>query len=165
MDDKQRTAMHYACYYGHWDVVEFLLQAQGVEYSLTARDAASATPVTAAAMGGYFHIVEQLLPRLGPATTTRSRLLGYWGTALHAAARSGNQDVVAALVNLQDDLKDQPDMMGRLPLHLAAMQGNWEAVLELSSLSSKHTSEDYQGRNALHMACGLGKTDLVLKLL
>lgn len=92
-------------------------------------------------------------------------LLGYWGTALHAAVFSRNRDVAAALVSVKDGLKDTTDLMGRLPLHLAAITGDLELVQQLSTEKSTPASEDHQGRNALHMACGRGKTRLVEELL
>lgn len=55
--------------------------------------------------------------------------------------------------------------MGRLPLHLASLQDSWELIEELSSEKSTIASEDSQNRNALHMACGLGKTSIVLEML
>jgi ankyrin repeat protein len=92
-------------------------------------------------------------------------LLGYWGTALHAAVFSRNRDVAAALVSVKDGLKDTTDLMGRLPLHLAAITGDLELVQQLSTEKSTPASEDHQGRNALHMACRRGETRLVEELL
>ena len=92
---------------------------------------------------------------------------GYWGTALHAAAFYRNRDIARALVSMDTDngLEDLPDRMGRLPLHLAAMVNDWETVVLLSTEKSTPNSEDHQGRNSLHMACGQGHAQVVEELL
>ncbi len=90
---------------------------------------------------------------------------GFWHTALHAAANSQRLATVKYLLKQKHVSKDERDLMGRLPLHLAAMRGHWEMVKELSSANSTIVSEDHQGRNVLHMAAGLGQLSVVNKLL
>lgn len=92
-------------------------------------------------------------------------LHGYWGTALHAAAISADKDIVALILGQQGDLKNQPDMMGRLPLHLATIGDDWELAKQLTSDKSTIASEDRQHRNALHMACGIGSVSFVQEVL
>ncbi|KAK0507139.1 hypothetical protein JMJ35_010177 [Cladonia borealis] len=90
---------------------------------------------------------------------------GFWHTALHAAANAHALCTVKYLLKQKHVSKDERDLMGRLPLHLAAMRGHWEMVQELSSGNSTFLSEDHQGRNVLHMAAGLGRLSIVDKLL
>jgi ankyrin repeat protein len=90
---------------------------------------------------------------------------GYWETPLHAAAFLQDISIVKCLLSQKGVSKDEPDRMGRLPLHMAAMQGNWELVQELLSDKSTITSKDNQGRNVLHIAAGVGKLSVVRSIL
>lgn len=90
---------------------------------------------------------------------------GFWHTALHAAAHSHSLSIVKYILKQKGVSKDERDLMGRLPLHLAATRGNWEMVNELSSGKSTIMSEDYQGRNVLHIAAGLGHRSVINRLL
>jgi ankyrin repeat protein len=92
-------------------------------------------------------------------------LHGYWGTTLHAAAISGDNDIVQTILGRKGVSKDQPDRMGRLPLHLATLQNSWEFMKEFLGDKSTITSEDRQGRNALHMACSAGRISIVEEIL
>ncbi|KAJ8130987.1 hypothetical protein O1611_g2638 [Lasiodiplodia mahajangana] len=92
-------------------------------------------------------------------------LSGCWGTALHAAVVSNNMDILRVILKQDGVSKDQCDMMGRLPLHVAVLFSSWEMVKEVLSPISTITSEDRQGRNALHMACGIGNMDMVIEIL
>ncbi|KAK4231876.1 ankyrin repeat-containing domain protein [Podospora fimiseda] len=92
-------------------------------------------------------------------------LNGLWGTVLHAAAWSRNRLVVTAIIDRQSSLKDQADMMGRLPLHVAAMRDDWELLQQLSTDKSTFYSTDKMKCNALHMACGLDKISVVRGIL
>ncbi|KAI0435542.1 ankyrin repeat-containing domain protein [Xylaria telfairii] len=91
-------------------------------------------------------------------------LIGYWGTVLHAATFSKDTDTVAVILNLRSELKDQADMMGRLPLHIA-IKGSWELAIQVSSIRSTISTPDRQGRTSLHVACGYGNTLLVEEIL
>ncbi|KAI1121868.1 ankyrin repeat-containing domain protein [Nemania abortiva] len=101
------------------------------------------------------------------APNSRDPLHGYWGTALHAAAYYGDVDIVRFLLEQDGVSKDQHDLMGRLPLHLAALSeaDSWEALQELLSENSTISSPDSQGRNALHIACSASNIGLVQKML
>ena len=90
---------------------------------------------------------------------------GFWHTALHAAAHSHSLSIVKYILEQKNVSKDERDLMGQPPLHLAAMRGDWEMVKELSSSKSTISSEDYQGRNVLHLAAGLGRPSVVDGLL
>ena len=106
-------------------------------------------------------IMDLLISR-GASVALRGR---YWHTALHAAARSRSLITARYLLKQKDVSRDEKDLMGRLPLHLAAMRGNWEMVEELSSGKSDLVSEDRQGRNVFHMAAALGHLTLLDTLL
>ncbi|KKA19677.1 hypothetical protein T310_6333 [Rasamsonia emersonii CBS 393.64] len=54
---------------------------------------------------------------------------------------------------------------GRLPLHMAAMQGDWEMVQLLSSSTSTIHTRDKIGRNALHFAAGRGSSSVLRHIL
>ncbi|KAF2964278.1 hypothetical protein GQX73_g9295 [Xylaria multiplex] len=57
-----KTALHYACFHGHLQVVEFLIGTK--KFSLTIRDEQSLTPMMAAAIGGHLQIVKVLVSQL-----------------------------------------------------------------------------------------------------
>ncbi|KAI0140420.1 ankyrin repeat-containing domain protein [Xylariaceae sp. FL1272] len=100
-------------------------------------------------------------------------LHGFWGTALHAAvmatSASIHEQMLHSLLNTPGVSRNQPDGAGRLPLHLAAQlvdgTDSWTLAEQLSDKLSTVTSQDYQGRNALHVACGVGNLSFVQKLL
>ncbi|KAI8274111.1 hypothetical protein K4K60_010026 [Colletotrichum sp. SAR11_57] len=92
-------------------------------------------------------------------------LYGYWGTALHAAAWSASEDIVGNILHEQSDSKDLPDMMGRLPLHIAIIRDEWALAQQLLSDESPITAEDFQLRHILHMACGAGSVSVVQQIL
>ncbi|KAI0118319.1 ankyrin repeat-containing domain protein [Nemania sp. FL0031] len=94
-------------------------------------------------------------------TLNTPSLNGYWGTVLHAAAFEADERITTLILHLRDDLKDEPDMMGRLPLHLAMLGKSWKLVRQLSSSESTIGAEDRQGRNSLHVACSSGNVALV----
>ncbi|KAI1122221.1 ankyrin repeat-containing domain protein [Nemania abortiva] len=96
--------------------------------------------------------------------TNAGPLHGYWGTILHASAFSGDEKVIAAIMKLEGVSKDRPDRMGRLPLHLATLRGDWNITQKLSTGKSTVETNDFQGLNSLHMACGVGKDHFVEKL-
>lgn len=100
-----------------------------------------------------------------PAPLDKEWLYSCWGTALHAATSSSDPDNVTLILEKRNSLRDQPDLMGRLPLHLATISDNWNIAQQLTSDKTTITSEDYQGRNALHMACGVGSDSFVVELL
>ncbi|KAI0474550.1 ankyrin repeat-containing domain protein [Xylaria cf. heliscus] len=89
---------------------------------------------------------------------------GYWSTILHAAVSAGDEAVVEAILKLDGISTDQPDRMGRLPLHIASLNKDWEFMQMLLSPESTVESTDSQGRNALHIACGGGNFGFVQEL-
>ena len=90
---------------------------------------------------------------------------GFWHTALHAAANAHTLFTVKYLLKQKHVSKDERDLMGQLPLHLAAMRGHWEMIQELLSDNSTFLSKDHQGHNVPHMAAGLGQLFVVDRLL
>lgn len=84
-----------------------------------------------------------------------------WGTALHAAVWSADGGVIEFIIKQKPELKDQRDLMGRLPLHLAALYADYDMAQKLTSDQFPIAAGDYQQRNILHLACGVGDRSFV----
>jgi ankyrin repeat protein len=83
-------------------------------------------------------------------------------TALHAAAKEGNLDVVKLLVSQWPEGVKQADVCLNTPLHDAAMMGYTEVVKFLVELWPQGISaRDSQLNTPLHKAARKGKTDVV----
>lgn len=115
-------ALGLACYFGHYDVAEYLVKA-GAPVNSPSRNDLKATPIQSAAAAGHGKIVELLLKsRADPNVREQG---GY--TPLHAAAQNGDKEMIRALIYGGADLTLQSDD-GKLPLDLALEAGHLGAA-------------------------------------
>jgi len=111
-----------ACYFGHFDVAEYLVKA-GAPVNSTSRNELKAAPIQSATAAGHEKIVRMLLAN-GADPNIREQG-GY--TPLHAAAQNGDEMVIRTLLYGGADLGIKSDD-GKLPLDLALEAGHTEAA-------------------------------------
>jgi ankyrin repeat protein len=115
-------ALGLACYFGHFDVAEYLVKA-GAPINSPSRNDLKAAPIQSAAAAGHGKIVELLL-RYKADPNIREQG-GY--TPLHAAAQNGDKDMIRTLLYSGADLTLRGDD-GKMPLDLALEAGHTEAA-------------------------------------
>lgn len=131
-------ALGLACYFGHYDVAEYLVKA-GAPINSPAQNGLKAAPIHSAASAGHAKIATMLLAS-GADPNLREQA-GY--TALHAAAENGDVDTIRALLLGGADLTLASDD-GKTALDLAMDSGHEKASLLLSEGVTKrfrHTKD------------------------
>jgi uncharacterized protein len=125
------TPLHLASFFGHPDLIEFLLSA-GAKINSLSTNAMRNTPLHAAAAGGQAKVVQLLLKR---GADSNARQEGGW-TALHAAALSGNREMVEALLAHGADLHARASN-NQTALDLALQKGHGSIAALLEELGAK----------------------------
>jgi ankyrin repeat protein len=155
-----KTALHWAAEGGHQEVVAFLI-SQGGRIDDTA--SGRKTPFVLACEGGHLDVVQILLHhiegQLGPKDL--------WGhTALHCAARQGNEEIVARLLSKGAKANNKNDN-DRTPLMMASMYGHLGVVQMLVQHMGQTRLEDRdrEGHTALYHAAVNGHEEIVAFLL
>ena len=115
-------ALGLASYFGHLDVVDYLVKS-GAPINSPSRNELNAAPIQSAASAGHVKIVELLLKNGADASIREQG--GY--TPLHAAAQNGDLEMIRALIYGGADLTARSDD-GNTPLDLALKEGHTEAV-------------------------------------
>jgi uncharacterized protein len=115
-------ALGLASYFGHFDVVEYLIKA-GAPVNFPSRNDLKAAPIQSAASAGHVKIVGLLLKH--KADPNMREQGGY--TPLHAAAQNGDREMIRTLLYGGADLTLQSDD-GKLPLDMALAAGHAEAA-------------------------------------
>jgi ankyrin repeat protein len=115
-------ALGLACYFGHYDVAEYLIKA-GAPINSVSRNELKAAPIQSAAAAGHVKIAELLLQH-GADPNIREQG-GY--TPLHAAAQNGDIDMISTLIYGGADLDAKSDN-GKIPFDLALEAGHGKAA-------------------------------------
>lgn len=154
-DDFGRTPLHYAAYFGNFEVVKLFLENNNISLAYE-RDTQGMTALHISDERDIqdIHISDE------------QDIQGM--SALHISAMKGHCDVMRAIIEKFPYTCELLDNRGRTALHLAAESGSTKAVkILLSSLAFQdliNEQENDEGNTAMHLAAIKRRYD-VLKLL
>lgn len=157
-DSDGRTALHFASYYGHNDVVELLLTNKA---EIDAKDDNGRTALHYASATGHKNTAELLLAN-GAELDLKDTENG--DTPLHLAAIGDHKDVVILLLANKADV-NAIDNDGDTPLHKAALKGDQELAALLLANKANPTAKTNKGYTGLHVAAYYGQTEVAALLL
>ncbi|XP_038312540.1 ankyrin repeat domain-containing protein 26-like isoform X5 [Canis lupus familiaris] len=151
-DRKNRTALHLACAIGSVDMVKILVLSQ---CQLNLRDGENRTALVKAVQCQEEACVDILL-RKGADVNTKDFKDN---TALHYAAYEGNISIARKLLLNKGDIEAK-NKDGLTPLLLAINEKKEKMVAFLVEKANIN-AVDYAKRTALHLACAIGREDMV----
>jgi uncharacterized protein len=114
-----------ACYFGHYDIAEYLATA-GASLNSPSHNGLKAAPIHSAAAGGHERIVKMLLEHGADPNVREQAGL----TALHAAAQNGDAETIRALLLGGADLTLKSED-GKTAMDIAMDAGHEKATLLL----------------------------------
>jgi len=157
------TALTWAAYKGHEEVVKMLLEREDVNPD-QADTKHSQTPLLLAAQGGHEGIVKALLERKDVNPDRADTKYGW--TPLSWAAERGHEGIVKMLLERREVNPDPADTSGRTPLFLAVRGGHEGVVviLERGDVNADKAEDGY-GRTPLFCAAQGGHEGVVNRLL
>ena len=157
----QRTPLFLASAEGHWEVVDFLLDA-GAQAEVDKRDIYGSTPLRVASMKGHLKVVRRLLD--AGAEVDMAGIAGL--TALSLASMEGNKEVVKALLDAGAEV-DKADNAGKTAMYHAGKHDHTEVARLLldSGADLDRVLNSYPGATRLHWASKVGLLGMVRSLL
>ncbi|KAJ9592428.1 hypothetical protein L9F63_015844, partial [Diploptera punctata] len=145
-DSQGCTVLHWSCYNGNANCVEYLLEQKHVR----SMEGNPFSPVHCAVFQGSEHCLELLITHFGPSIVNLRDHRGR--TPLHVAAFHNNVECMQLLLN-QNASVEARDATGKTPLLLAAYSGQCNAIELLLDWKANIKACDLQSNTALHHAC------------
>ena len=160
-DSDERTALAWAARRGHDEVVNMLLEREGINVETKFGQ----SPLSCAAEGGHQRVVKILLERKD--VNPNKQDTRYGQTPLSTAAKGGNEGIVKMLLEREEIHPDHMDTeTGRTPLWWTAYRGHEGVVkmlLEREEVNPDHVDTE-TGRTPLSWAAK-GGHEVVVKML
>ena len=161
-NSKNRTALWLSSFYGHLNIVRFLIGKLD-ETDTSKADSDGYTPLMAAVSEKHLTVAKMLV-KFGASVTTRSQD-GKDQQAIHFAAQNGDAEMVRYLVMIDRSLLDSVDSLGETPLYKAAALGHFSVVQFFVSNNAKVDAANVEGETPLLAAIEGGHENVVTFLL
>lgn len=157
-DENQRQPLHFACFRGHGDIADLLLQ-RGADIHARGND--GATPLDDACWKGHKDVVELLISR---GANTQMVDYNLW-SPIRTAVTYENLDIVEILLNTNPANISKGDEGGETPLHVASWKGNIDIMNLLIERGADIDKPDDGRETPLHTASRWGRERAVRLLL
>ncbi|XP_046857409.1 ankyrin repeat domain-containing protein 16-like [Xenia sp. Carnegie-2017] len=155
-----RTPLHTAALYGHYETVQCLLER--ANFPSDRADSCGCTPLMESCKGNCIEVVKLLITKQQASPVARDKL---GRQCAHMAVLSDSLLPLKYLVEeMKVDVTSSVDYSGMTALHIAAKEGNDEAVNFLLKTGSDVNRQDKNGRTALHLASAAGHPSVVYRL-
>ena len=185
-DEKGWNALHFASFYGHYQIIDRLIESH---VSAEASTLKKETPLLLAVKGSHFAVVEKLL-RSDNDGSLMSVVDERKERSVHHVARSGQMEIFNLLSSYDAKFAEE-NSFGWQPLHIATAYGhlpllkellqrkadNIEEILGLPSVKRDQTHKiveegysaearwPYPGSSPLHLACEYGHYEIAKHLI
>lgn len=159
LDEGGMTALHWASYKGHVEIVDFL--SSHLRGSLGLTNSQGRTPLHLAAMNSQFAVVEYLVRKNCPLETRCMSGLD----ALHYACRADNTEIVRLLLTSGANLESETQVAQQRPIHIAAAGLSVGMITLLCEKQASLEARDAAGDRALCVAARHGHVAAVQTLL
>lgn len=147
-DDRGRTALMQAAFFGHADILEFLLQQPNI--NINAQDHKKYTALSLAASVGRENIMKILLKVHHIDVNTQNTITG--NTPLIQASKEGHENIVNLLLNIPTINLNIRNLDGFTGLMLAVLNGREVIAKRLLNAGADPNITNNEGKTALDFA-------------
>ncbi|CAL1545873.1 unnamed protein product, partial [Lymnaea stagnalis] len=158
-DFSRQSPLNLACAKGYQEVVRLLIK---FDADLTKKNFYGQSFVHVSALEGQLDVLELLLEHCDE--TMHCKLDIFDQTALHLAARQKDARFINALLT-RGYSPDDRDIMGQIPLHIAASFSSNETVRRLAQVTHNVDTLNKENKTALFLACEAGNRDALSGLI
>jgi ankyrin repeat protein len=159
VDEGGMTALHWAAFNGHVEVVDYLIRQSRSSLSLI--NDQGRTPLHLAAMNSQFAVVEFLVRKSCPLEARCAAGLN----ALHYACKADSTEIVRLLLTSGADIEIETSTTQQRPIHMSAKEGSVGLIKLLCEKGASLEVRDAEGDRALCVAARNGHVAAVQTLL